>query len=113
MNYSDIGHSSKHDVLWILIDYSMQVLTVGSVGRTHEMMWGEDIEIDNCCWRGRYEPSTGFCSIVPPRTQSYMRRPPQEIQMLLQWRFSVVKFHFFADQVDSFEPNNKKDREGF
>lgn len=109
MQYEDIGHKHKDDVLWILIDYSMSFVTVGS-GRTHEMMWGEDIEIDNCCWRGRYEPSTGFCSIVPPKSQSYRRRPPQEILMLLQWRFSVVKFHFFADSYDSFEPNQKKNK---
>lgn len=103
IKYTDIGHSKPNDVLWILIDHDMFTLTAGQ-SRTHELIWGGEARIDDC-WKGRYELGTGYCSITPPEKQMGRRRPPDEILSLLRSRFSIVRFYFFTDGVDSFSPN--------
>lgn len=101
--YTDIGHSDKNDVLWILVDGSFYSLAAGS-SRTHELVWGGDNEIEKC-WRGRFEVQTGFCTIAPPSHLAAFRRPPQNILDTLTSNFSIVKFYFFTDGVEEFEPN--------
>lgn len=106
IKYTDIGHSRPNDVLWIWIDDELQVLSAGS-SRTHELVWGGDVKIEDY-WKGRYEQSTGYCSITPPASKLGLRRPPSSILDILKNRFSIVRFYFFTDGVDSFSPNPRK-----
>lgn len=108
LKYTDIGHGDPNDVIWIIIDDEMFMMPAG-LGRTHELIWGGDTNIENH-WRGRYDIRTGRCSITPPGKQLGRRRPPEIITSELRQRFSVVRFFYFADGQDSFSPNPKKVR---
>ncbi len=103
IKYTDIGHSHRNDILWIMIDDELNVISAGE-SRTHELVWGGETNIEDH-WRGRYELSTAYCSIVPPSGKLGLRRPPGGILSQLRQRFSVVRFYYFTDGVQSFSPN--------
>ena len=108
--YTDIGHINPKDKLWIFLDDDLQVVSAGK-RRTHTSVWGIETNIESC-WRGRYEVATGYCSITPSEFQLNMRRPPSWLLTLLRNQFSVVRFYYFVDGVDSFSPNpNSKETE--
>ena len=106
--YTDIGHKGNDDAIWIVRNGALEsVLRVTSKGQeepwTHWRIWGgESKEL----WHGRYDVSSGFCSIVPPEGVQY-RRPPKVILDLLTAHFSVFRFYYFAGGVESFSPNPK------
>lgn len=107
MQYEDIGHSNKDDILWIFLDDQIQIVSAGS-NRTHMSIWGVDVNVEDY-WRGRYEIRTGFCSIAAPESKMHLRRPPRWVLSELQSHFSVVEFHYFYESgADSFEPNPHK-----
>lgn len=101
--WTDIGHNNPQDNVWILIDNDLQVVSAGK-GRTHTSVWGVETNVESH-WRGRYEVSTGYCSIAPSEQGLNFRRPPRGLLVLLREQFSVVRFYYFADGVDSFSPN--------
>lgn len=76
------------------------------MSRTHELVWGGETKIEDH-WRGRYDTGTAFCSIVPPQDKLGRKRPPDGLLTLLRHRFSVVRFYYFTDGVESFSPNPK------
>jgi hypothetical protein len=101
ISYTDIGHSDPKDILWIILGQDFQMVMAGAT-LTHELLWDKEIEQS---WRGRYERSTSYCSIVPPSGVKY-GRPPQNLLDTLTSQFSIIKFFYFADgAVDEFEPN--------
>lgn len=110
-HYWQIGHKSPDDVIWLMSGYDFNAITAGPHFHkgpcTHEMLFGKDSEN---YWRGRYERLTGFCSILPPALWQGHKRPPQVILDTLKARFSVVRFYFFSDGVESFTPNPERDR---
>ena len=106
IKYTDIGHSHKNDILWIMIEDELNVIAAGE-SRTHELVWGGEANIEDH-WRGRYELSTAYCSIVPPNTKLGLRRPPNGILSQLRDRFSIVRFCYFTNGAQSFSPNPRK-----
>ena len=100
LNYWRIGHSDPEDIIWLMDSYNLNQITAGD--NSHENLFGKDYENH---WRGRYEKSTGFCSIAPPKDETGYKRPPQVLLDILKGRFSVTRFHFFSDGVESFTPN--------
>lgn len=110
ISYTDIGHNSEADILWIILDGELNTMRRGG-NWTHELLWGEDIVK---CWRGRYEIATGKCSIAPPESaigKAY--RPPMSVWNKLTSAFPVFRFYYFADVADEFSPNprDRRDRE--
>ena len=92
MEYTSIGHGNPKDIIWIFMDEELNKVTRGET-LTHTLLWGKDI--DNY-WRGRYEKSTGYCSIAPPADKLMYARPSQAILDILTSNFSVTKFFYFA-----------------
>ncbi len=106
--YADIGHGSPKDLVWIAIDSDLQVVSAGK-NRTHTSVWGLETNIEGH-WRGRYDVATGYCSIATSEFEIHMRRPPRWLLTLLRDQFSVVKFYYFADGIESFSPNPRKSK---
>lgn len=106
VKYTDIGHAHPNDILWILVDGDMWTMPAGQ-SRTHELIWGGDVKIEDH-WRGRYDMATAYCSIAPPKKSIGRRRPPETLLSELRSRFSIVRFYYFADGVQSFSPNPKR-----
>lgn len=106
ISYTDIGHSAPNDILWVWVDGDLWTIPAGQ-SRTHELVWGADLVMEKH-WKGRYEQSTALCSITPPEDKLGLRRPPGHILEALKRKFSIVRFHFFADGDDVFSPNPKK-----
>ncbi len=102
--YTDIGHGDPNDVIWIVRGYDIEKIAAG-FDRTHELIWGETATLNH--WRGRYDVRTAFCSIAPPEN-SIMRRPPSALLEMLGREFSIVRFYFFKDGVQSITPNPRK-----
>lgn len=108
VKYTDIGHGSPNDVLWMFADDTLYAMPAG-MSRTHELVWGGDKTIDDH-WKGRYETGTGYCSITPPASSMSRRMPPQWLRDALNQQFGVVRFYYFANVEDEFSPNPKYDR---
>jgi hypothetical protein len=102
--YTDIGHDSPHDLIWIFLPDGLNKVRSGATF-THELLWGP--EIVNC-WRGRYEVATGFCSIVPPENCVTGTRPPLFLVDMLNANFAPVRFYYFKNGIVSFSPNPKR-----
>lgn len=105
LTYTDIGHSHPNDIIWMIVDQDLLTTYAGTF-KTHEAVY-VDLSIESH-WRGRYERSTGFCSIAPPLHALSYRRPPSSLLDRLAAAFSVTKFYFFADGVEIISPNPKK-----
>lgn len=105
MKYTDIGHSNPNDAIWILFEDELIVMPAGQ-SRTHELIWGGEIDIEDH-WRGRRDYVTAFCSIAPPQNKLGLRRPPKALLTALRDRFSIARFYYFTDGVDSFSPSLK------
>lgn len=103
--YTDIGHDDPKAIIWALLGYDFNQVLAGHTW-THEALWGPEI-VES--WRGRFDPKTGFCSIAPPASLiGSMRRPPVILMEQLQQRFDPLRFFFFSDGVEEFEPNRKR-----
>lgn len=100
--YTDIGHNSARDILWVMNGYELETIIRGNGDNTHDKLWGVAVQ-DH--WRGRYEYSTGFCSIAPPYGEENRKRPPTALLEILKLRFSIVQFYYFAGGVEVFSPN--------
>lgn len=103
-DYTDIGHDKPNSVIWMLTNgYLDKVLATQE--RSHERLFGL-IESENR-WRGRYEPDTGLCSIIPPLSWTE-NHPSQAILDTLASAFAVTEFHFFSQYGhEKFSPNPK------
>ena len=110
--YTDIGHRSPEDAIWLFDGRDIQMVKSGRPSgqieepRTHHRIWGA---ASDDLWHGRYEAKTGLCSIVPAYGEENFRRPPAALLELLKSHFSVVRFYFFAGGVESFSPNPGKE----
>jgi len=103
--YMDIGHRDPNDLLWIMLGFDFNQVTAAGTW-THEMLWGKQI---GRYWRGRYERKTGYCSILPPETESSaFKRPPAALLDKLMQEFSVTKFYFFSGGLEEFTPNPRR-----
>ncbi len=101
--YTDVGHNDEDDVLWILIDMDLQYCRCG--GMTH--MWAFDLtraQLDKH-WRGRYEVSTGLCSVAPPASWPSTRQLPSAVRDTLSAHFKVSDFEFFHHGYQRISPN--------
>lgn len=107
IEYTDIGHSDDRDIIWILTipDLDFRQRRSGRTG-THEIFWGNELKIEDH-WRGRYEISTGYCSIAPPLGLE-LQKPHSTILDLLKSKFDPTKFYFFSGGVESFSPNPRE-----
>jgi hypothetical protein len=111
--YTDIGHESPDDIIWILrgtkLECSKRITSSGQAEPwTHWLLWGG---VKDECWRGRFEPSTGYCSIVAP-TEQTGRRPPSSLLKTLQTSFAVKKFYFFRQpngEAETIPPSPRKE----
>lgn len=103
--YTDIGHDDPRDVIWLYREGRVDQMTAGGEF-THEKLYGL-VRTENS-WRGRYEVSTGYCSIAAPLSQTG-RHPPKILTDMLSAAFSVTKFHiFYGHVVESFSPNPER-----
>jgi hypothetical protein len=59
--YVDIGHGTPDAVLWLYQDGRVETYKSES---THMQVWGHELSMKH--WRGRFDPKTNECSIVPP-----------------------------------------------
>jgi hypothetical protein len=104
-DYTDIGHSDPRALLWLFKDG--YVATVKFDGwRSHEKVFGL-IETENS-WHGRFDVSTGDCSVLAPLSWTGST-VPQELRDHLTAIFHVIRFHYFsALGIEDFSPNPRK-----
>ncbi len=106
MIYTDIGHTQPNDILWIIIDDELFMIPAGSF-RTHELVWGGDIKIEDSM-RGRFETTTGYCSVALHSCYPKNERPTRKFLDRLEKQFPVVKYWLFlnGENTDSFYPKD-------
>ena len=93
--YADIGHNEPDDMIWMERDGEIKARQRSS----NQQEKNGDKYFAGDVWHGRYEPKTGFCSIVPPVDEAGADAPA-ELLKKLKARFIITKcylFQFFGE----------------
>jgi hypothetical protein len=92
--YIDIGHGTPDCVLWL---YEGGRVWTASSESTHMQAWGHEIAMSH--WRGRFDPRTNECSIVPP--ENWVG------DLVPSYLFDALEAQFGDTEVEMFNPRQE------
>lgn len=105
MKYVDIGHGTPDAIIWL---YRRGRIETASSKRTHAKVWGNGAMK---YWRGRFDPASNRCSVVPPESWVGDMVPtalPDALEQKFGTGVEIVSFNPPSDEGVVWERREKR-----